>query len=75
MLSGATAYAATHGILIGSLGVFRDQPLRFAVVYSRWLHSCTLVICSRLKELVSCAVEGGRVRLTTAKEQGNKNKS
>ena len=69
MLSGAATYAATHCILIGSLGVFRDQPLRFAVVYS-FAAGCIharLIICSRLEELVSCAVEGARVRLTAAK--------
>ena len=43
-LSGAATYAATHCVLVGSLRVFHDQPLWFAVGHTlrRWLSSCTL---------------------------------
>ena len=30
-LSGAATYAATHCVLVGSLSLFHDQPLWFAV--------------------------------------------
>jgi hypothetical protein len=34
-----------------------------------------LIVCSRLKELVSCVVKGSRVRPTAGKQQGSKNNS